>query len=112
MNNKIKLVSVAFGAFVLAATSAVQVQAQDNKAKSLDQLLRLVQQGKTSEARANAKREAEFKQAKNRQAALLSQAKQTRVNEEARSARLEKNFEENEVAVAAKQAQLKERLGS
>lgn len=112
MNNKMKLASVAFGAMILAATSAVQVQAQDNKAKSLDQLLRLVQQGKTSEARSNAKREAEFKQAKNRQAALLSQAKQTRVNEEARSTRLEGNFEENEVAVAAKQAQLKEKLGS
>lgn len=96
-------------AALLFAVSGAQAQ---DKAASLDQLLRLVQQGKTTEARENAKREAEFKQAKNRQAALLSQAKQTRTNEEARSVTLEKSFEENEVAVAAKQAQLKERLGS
>ncbi len=109
MKNKMKLLGVAIGALVLATTGTVSAQ---DKPRSLDQLLRLVQQGKTSEARQNGKREAEFKQAKNRQAALLSQAKQTRVNEENRSARLEKNFEENEVSVATKQAALKEKLGS
>lgn len=109
MKNKIGMIGALFAATLLLSGPAVQAQEQ---AKSLDQLLRLVQQGKTTEARENAKREAEFKQAKNRQAALLSQAKQTRRNEEARSVALEKKFEENEVAVAAKQAQLKERLGS
>ncbi|MFK8019630.1 MAG: MotA/TolQ/ExbB proton channel family protein [Pseudomonadales bacterium] len=109
MKNKMKLLGVAIGALVLATTGTVNAQ---DKPRSLDQLLRLVQQGKTSEARQNGKREAEFKQAKNRQAALLSQAKQTRVNEENRSTRLERSFEENEVSVATKQAALKEKLGS
>lgn len=109
MKTSLRIVSFVLGAALMSSGSIAIAQ---DKARSLDQLLRLVQQGKTSEARENAKREAEFKQAKNRQAALLSQAKQTRKNEEARSVRLEKSFEENEVTVAGKQQQLKERLGS
>ncbi len=108
-NNKLALIGAALGAAILA--SSVNVTAQE-KAQSLDQLLNLVKRGQVAERREHAKREAEFKQAKNRQAALLSQAKQTRTNEEARSVQLEKAFEENELAVAAKQEQLKERLGS
>lgn len=96
------------GALSIAASGAVFAQ----DASNLDDLLRLVQKGKASEARGNAKREAEFKQAKGRQAAMLAQSKKDRTAQENRSSVLEKRFEENEVVLTQKQAQLKERLGS
>ncbi len=109
MNNKIKCIIAAGSVAVLLATGAVQAQ---EKAKSLDELLNFVKQGRTAEARENAKREAEFKQKKGEQAAMLEKAKKTRVAEEARSVKLEKTFEENDIEVEAKKKQLKERLGS
>lgn len=90
--------------------SSVAVVAQE--AKSLDQLLQFVKQGQATEAKENAQREARFKKDKAQQAALLADAKKTRANEEARSSKLEKDFEENELVVASKQRQLKERLGT
>lgn len=110
-HNKLGLFGAVCAAAVLSATATVSVHAQD-KAVSLDQLLRLVQQGKTRDSRENAARETEFKQAQNRQSALLSQAQQTRSSEESRSVQLEGQFEQNELAVVQKQAQLKEKLGS
>ncbi len=109
MNNKIKCVIAAGGVAALLATGALQAQ---EKAKSLDELLNFIKSGRTAEARESAKREAEFKQAKNQQAALLGKAKETRKAEEARSVKLEKTFEDNDVEVEAKKKQLKERLGS
>lgn len=96
------------GALTIAASGATFAQ----NASSLDDLLRMVQKGKSSEARDNAKREAAFKQDKGRQAAMLSTAKKNRTVQENRSASLEKQFEANEVVVGQKQKQLKERLGS
>lgn len=109
MNNKIRYVIAAGSLSALLATGLVQAQ---EKAKSLDELLNFVKSGRTAEARENAKREAEFKQAKNQQAALLAKAKETRKAEEARSVTLEKTFEDNDIQVEAKKKQLKERLGS
>lgn len=86
------------------------VTAQD--AKSLDELLGFVKQGQISEAKENRKREAAFKSAKARQGQLLKDAKAMRVREEKRSAKLEGAFEKNELRVADKQRQLKERLGT
>ena len=82
------------------------------EAQSLDQLLKFVKQGQASEAKESKQREARFKNAKNRQSQLLAEAKAMRKQEEERSARLEKNFEENEIKVLGKQQQLKERLGT
>lgn len=82
------------------------------EAQSLDQLLKFVKQGQASEAKESKQREARFKNAKNRQSQLLAEAKTMRKQEEERSARLEKNFEENEIKVLGKQQQLKERLGT
>ncbi len=109
MNNKIKYMIAAGSIAAVLATGAVQAQ---EKAKSLDELLNFVKSGRTAEASENAKREAEFKQAKNQQAAMLAKSKKTRTAEEARSVKLEKTFEDNDVEVEAKKKQLKERLGS
>lgn len=99
--------------FVVAtalATSSSTLMAQ--QAQSLDQLLDFVKQGQTSEAKEARAREARFRKNKNRQAAMLAEAKTMRVNEEKRSARLEDTFEKNELRVAEKQRQLKDRLGT
>ena len=110
---------------VIGALASVGVSAQDPAAEvpagptpqeiaaeNMNQLLDLVKQGKARAATENAAREKRFAQNKANQAAELKRAEQERANEEARSSRLEKKFEDNELLIAAKQEQLKERLGT
>ena len=106
---KMSYIKSAVVASVLAVASS-SAMAQD--ARSLDQLLDFVKQGQATEAKENRAREARFKNAKNRQAQLLAEAKVMRKKEEDRSARLENTFEQNELKVAEKGRQLKERLGT
>lgn len=106
---KTKLIKSAIFSAVLVVSSA-PVMAQE--ALSLDQLLKFVKQGQSSEAKENRAREARFKAAKNDQAKMLANAKQMRKQEEDRSAQLEATFEQNEIQVTDKQRQLKERLGT
>lgn len=105
---KSAVVSAAFASVLTLTSGSVFAQ----EAKSLDQLLEFVKQGQASEAKENKAREARFRKDKSQQARLLAEAKQTRKNEEARSARLENTFEQNELRVTEKQRQLKERLGT
>tara|TARA_B100000446_G_scaffold33953_3_gene29454 strand:+ start:19263 stop:20639 length:1377 start_codon:yes stop_codon:yes gene_type:complete len=84
----------------------------EEKAQSLDQLLNMVKQSKVAETSEHKKREADFRRQKANQQSLLNKAKQTKKDEEARSARLEKKYEQQELDVAAKRKQLQERLGS
>lgn len=86
--------------------------AQQDKAKSLDELLDMVKKSQIAETAEHRQREAEFARDKANQANLLAQAKATRQAEEARSTRLEKTYAEQEVLVGQKRAQLAERLGS
>lgn len=101
---------------ILALTASslfsFSVVAQDQKAQSLDQLLEMVKQSKFSESSEHKKREAEFRRQKTNQQSLLNDAKKTKAAEEARSTRLEKKYEQQEVDVNAKRVQLQERLGS
>ena len=85
---------------------------QEIAAENLDQLLELVKQGQARASAENKAREDRFAQDKANQAAALKRAEEERVREERRSARLEKQFEENELLIAAKQEQLRERLGT
>lgn len=80
-------------------------------ATSLDELLNRVKQGTAQENKEQRAREAEFKREKDKQASLLAQAKKTRAEEEARSARLEAEYAANEIKIENKRAQLTERLG-
>ncbi len=97
---------------IAAGMLSVSVSAQSDKAANLDELLRMMQQGKVSESKEHREREARFRQNKANQAAELRRAEQTKAAEEARSARLEAQYEEQEVQVKAKRQQLEERLGS
>lgn len=86
--------------------------AQDDKAATLDQLLKMVQDSKISESKEHKQREAEFLRDKANQQSLLNKAKDTKAAEERRSEVLEKKYKEQEIQVAAKRKQLQERLGS
>ena len=95
------------GALALSGGSALAQEAQ-----SLDQLLDFVKQGQVTESKENRAREQRFAKDKANQAAALKNAEAERAREEQRSARLEDQFEENELLIAAKQKQLKEKLGT
>ena len=102
--------------WILAAAFAVSmvgtVQAEEIQAKSLAELLQLVKDGKVVNQRINEQREREFIADKNRQQRAVRDAQREQANEEARSERLEAQFEKNEQDIAAKQEILAKRLGS
>lgn len=107
-----KALTKIFPALVLGTALAMSGTAGAQEAATLDQLLGLVKQGQATEARENAERERQFAAAKSDQARLLREAESERTRQEQESTRLENLFEENELLVAAKQEQLRERLGS
>ena len=102
--------------WILTAAFAVSmvgtVQAEEIQAKSLAELLQLVKDGKVVNQRINEQREREFIADKNRQQQAVRNAQREQANEEARSERLEAQFEKNEQDIAAKQEILAKRLGS
>lgn len=106
----IKFVKAA--ALVLAGSVAFSAPVMAQEAKSLDELLKFVKKGQVSEARENRQREQAFKNAKAEQANMLKAAEGQRAAEETRSAQLEDSFAANELRVAEKQKQLKDRMGT
>ena len=111
MKLSIKNKILAFAAAGILAFSGAAF-AQKDKAASLDELLQMVKNSKISESKEHKKREAEFRRQKSKQTSLLNQARATKKAEEARSARLEAKYDDQEVLVKAKRQQLDERMGS
>ena len=87
-----------------------QVQAQE--ATTLQELLQRVEQGTAQDNQEHRDRLEEFQQRQAEQTRLLQQARTQKANEEARSERLETEFEDNELLISDVQDQLNERLGS
>ena len=81
-------------------------------ARSLDELLDLVEKGYSSERDENRQREARFARAKEDQAELLDEISAEVAAEEVRSDRLEKTFAVNEVDLAQLEDALEQRLGT
>ena len=107
----IKTVKVAAIALCSVLTfSAGSALAQD--ARSLDELLGFVKKGQVTESKENRAREQRFAKDKANQATELKKAEAERLRQEQLSSQLEDIFEENELLVAAKQQQLKEKLGT
>ena len=97
--------------FLLGCLITTPLFAQQS-ALTIDQLLENVEQGKINDNSENKKREAEFRQKRDQQESLLSEADSTKVNEENRSTQLEAIFEENEAELNILQDTLTERLGA
>jgi len=88
-----------------------QLSFAQQSALTIDQLLENVEQGIISDIAEHKIREAEFRQKRDQQDSLLSEAETTKVNEENRSTQLEAIFEENEAESNILQDNLAERLG-
>ena len=99
-------------AAIVALSFNITASFAQESAKSLDELLEFVKQGQVNEAKENKAREARFLAEKTSQAKALSQAKKTRTEEEQRSTRLEKIFEETKEKITIKRAALNEAKGS
>ena len=99
---------IAAGLLVFGAGGA---QAQDD-ARSMQQLLELIQQGQARDSQEARQREAEFARQKNEQQNLLNQARAERNRQERESERLEQLFEDQQAEIVAARAALDERLGA
>ncbi|WP_096085191.1 MotA/TolQ/ExbB proton channel family protein [Agaribacterium haliotis] len=95
------LMSMSFGAF-----------AQDDKAASLDELLKMVNQSKIGETKESRSREAQFKKQRAQQAKLLEQAKAEKAAQEKRSEQLEAQAKELEAEIKKARTLREERLGA
>ena len=98
--------------FLVVSFFAMPVSAQDQKAMSMEDLLRQVEKGRVTDNRENSAREARFKQARAEQQNMLRDAEREKASEESRSQRLEDDFEANELDIEILTQTLNERLGS
>ncbi len=96
----------------LMAVSAVPALAQQQRAGSIEELMRLINEARVSETREHQQREQEFQRNRQDQQRLLDQARATVNREEARSTELEQTFADNDLKIEALRTQLNERLGS
>jgi biopolymer transport protein ExbB len=99
--------------FILICLFGMDVNAQGgDPSLNLDQLLEQVKSGAFNENQENVRREREFAQNRARQQELLQQAIREREALEAESARMETEFEQNELTLLDLREQLAIRMGS
>lgn len=103
----IKAVVAGAALSVMAMPAMAQTQA-----KTLDELLKQIEQGNYAEAKENRQREARFRKEKAKQEELLRKAKAERSRLEKVAAQREATFEANEKKVAAAKDRLNEQKGS
>jgi len=94
---------------MLAASMTVATSAVANE---LDDLLKQVKTDRISEAKLDKKREAEFKSARADKQALLNKAKRELANQNARNARLTKEYAANDITIAQKSVELDNATGT
>ncbi|MEE4272645.1 MAG: MotA/TolQ/ExbB proton channel family protein [Thermoanaerobaculales bacterium] len=97
---------------ILVSATAFAQSETPEKAKTLDELLRLVQQGRAQESAENREREQRFAAAKAQQQRLLNEARTQKQQLERRSNQLETAFDRNELRTTELTQTLDSRLGS
>ncbi|MGB5337285.1 MAG: hypothetical protein WBN07_16820, partial [Woeseiaceae bacterium] len=100
---------IATGLLSLGMVATANAQGE---ARSMSELLKLIEQGQARDSQENRKREAAFAQNRNQQQALLNQARAERTREENTSSQLEQQFEENQQSIITARQALDERLGA
>jgi len=100
------------GLLVLVCATAFAQSETPEKAKSLDELLRMVQQGRAQESQEHREREQRFAAAKAQQQQMLRDAQQQKQHLERRSDQLETAFDRNEIRTSDLTETLDTRLGS
>ncbi len=101
---------VIIGLLLLAAVPAAAQD--DGGAANLDELLRLVEQGRANDQREQRQREADFRKARDQQKQLLRDSGNLRSTLERRSEELETAYDANELKIAEVQDQLNNRMGT
>ena len=99
---------IAAGLLVFGAGAA---QAQDD-ARSMQQLLELIQQGQARDSQDARQREADFARRKNEQQNLLNQELAERNRQERESERLEQQYKNQQAEIVAARTALYQRLGA
>ena len=84
----------------------------DGEPTTIQGLLQLVEQGRTSEQNVNTQREAEFLVNKNQQAAKLAAEKRELARQERIADQLEAEYKKNDAILVVKEAAYKKELGS
>jgi biopolymer transport protein ExbB len=98
--------------FVMLAASLSTSVIVTTQANQLDDLLKQVKADRVSEAKLDKKREAEFLAARADKSALLNKAKAELANQNARNARLTKEYAANEISLAQKEVELANATGT
>ena len=115
-NIKLFILLLALGSIpvsLIAEDGASTEEASKSAAPSNpEELLEIVKRGQFADTQEQRDREARFRNEKNKQAKLLSDAKAERARLEKEAARLEQKFEANEALLVVAEEQLRERLGS
>lgn len=106
-----KRFTLIIAAGLLSLGFVATANAQD-EARSMAELLRLIEQGQARDSQEARRREAAFAQNKNQQQSLLNQARAERNREEQTSAALEAQFEQNQQQIITARQALDERLGA
>ena len=99
-------------AFGLLSVGFGVVNAQEQGAASMSELLNLIERGQARDSQEARQRESTFTQQRNQQQTLLNRARAERTRQENESARLEQLFENNNTRIVAARAALDERLGA
>ena len=100
---------IAAGLLCFGMTTA---NAQGDDARSMAELLRLIEQGQARDSQEARQRESAFAQARNQQQSLLNKARAERTRQENVSSQLEQQFEENQQRIITARQALDERLGA
>ncbi len=103
---------IAAGLLSLGFATANAQDQDDEAARSMAELLQLIEQGQARDSREARQREAAFAQNRNQQQSLLNQARAERTRQENTSAQLEQQFEENQQRIITARQALDERLGA
>jgi len=107
-----KRITLIIATGLLSLSFVGTVNAQEDDARSMGELLRLIEQGQSRDSQEARKREAAFTQNKNQQQSLLNQARAERTRQEQTSAGLEAQFERNQQQIITARQALDERLGA
>ena len=114
-NIKLFILLLALGsipAFLTAEDEAPTEESKTVAPSNPEELLEIVKRGQYADTQEQRDREARFRNEKNKQAKMLSDAKAERARLEKEAARLEQKFEANEALLVVAEEQLRERLGS
>ena len=110
--NKIKLFIFLLSFGLVSSTSFAEDEDEAIQPSNPQELLEIVKQGQFADTQQQRDRESQFRNEKNKQAKMLSDAKDERARLEREAARLEQKFEANEALLVVAEEQLRERLGS